>query len=114
MAVAASLPLALAGGGVQAHHDPVIEAVDESLVYDEVRELGLEPDALPNHRRAEAAVGTGLDLEKLGTDTVSGRRESADRRQGGRVGPRWAAGAAIRDSREHFHPPDRGRPRWRY
>ena len=54
VAVAPALPAPLAGRRVEAGQDAVVEAVDEAVVHDHVRELRLEARALPQRARPRA------------------------------------------------------------
>src|SRR5208282_3363560 len=63
--VAAFPPFLHAAGGVQANHDPIVQAVDIPVTPDEVGELGFEPGRSPNPVGAQYAGGIPSNLQQL-------------------------------------------------
>src|SRR5258706_15954648 len=96
MTVAAFFPLLFAACGVEASHDPIIEAVDKTAAINQVRELGLQPDGFPNPGSAQFARGILLDMQELSADSTSPRnQQTVVRKHDGRVNMRMAARLAI-------------------
>ena len=77
VAVAAPLPATLPVRGVEAHEHSLVEAVEEALVLDDLRELGLQSPRLPLDAGVEAPVGATRDPHQPAPDSVAHGREEA-------------------------------------